>query len=76
MILTSVDCDGTGDGFDYKLCEEVSKICSVPLILSGGLGKIDHIKRLFKKIKIDAIATAKAIHYNELTISKIKKQLS
>ena len=76
VILTSVDYDGTGEGFDYKLCEEVSKICSVPLIFSGGLGSIDHIKILSKKVNIDAIATARAIHYNELTISRIKKQLN
>lgn len=76
VILTSIDCDGSGEGFDYELCEEVSKICSVPLIFSGGLGKINHIKTLSKKVNIDAIATARAIHYSELTISKIKKQLS
>jgi cyclase len=76
VILTSVDYEGTGEGFDYKLCEEVSKICSVPLIFSGGLGNIDHIKNLSKIVNIDAIATARAIHYNKLKVSKIKKQLS
>ena len=75
VILTSIDYDGTGEGFDYKLCEEVSKICSVPLIFSGGLGNTTHIKTLSKKVNIDAIATARAIHYSELTISKIKKIL-
>ncbi len=76
VILTSIDYDGTGDGFDYTLCADVSKICSVPLIISGGLGDIEHIKNLSKKIKIDAIATARAIHYGKLTISKIQKNLS
>lgn len=75
VILTSIDFEGTGEGFDYALCEEVSKICSVPLIISGGLGNIKHIKTLSKKITIDAIATARAIHYNEITISEIKKHL-
>ena len=76
IILTSVDYDGTGEGFDYDLCEEVSKICSVPLIFSGGLGNINHIKTLSQKVNIDAIATARAIHYNELTILEIKKHFN
>ena len=76
VILTSIDYDGTGKGFDYKLCEEISKICKVPLIFSGGLGKVDHIKRLSKIVKIDAIASARAIHYKELTVSSIKKTLN
>ena len=49
VILTSVDFDGTGDGFDYDLVSQISKICEVPLIISGGLGNLDHIKEVLKK---------------------------
>jgi len=75
VILTSIDCDGTGNGFDYELAARVSEICTIPLIISGGLGQILHIKKLSSKIKIDAIASARALHYKELSVASIKKFL-
>ena len=75
ILLTSVDFEGTGNGFDYELIKETSKICSVPFIVSGGLGKIDHIKKLLKTTHVDALAVAKVLHYKTISISSIKKIL-
>ena len=75
VVLTSVDCDGTGSGFDYNLISDVKKICKVPLVVSGGLGQIHHLKKVMTLGKIDAIASARALHYNELSISNIKKYI-
>ncbi len=75
VLITSVDFEGTGSGFDYDLIKRVSKICKVPFIVSGGLGKIDHIKNLCQQTHIDALATAKALHYNEIKVKEIKKHL-
>ena len=75
VILTSVDCEGTGHGFDYDLISKISPICKVPLIISGGLGEIKHLKKLKEISKINAVAAAKVLHYNQLSVSKIKKTL-
>ena len=75
VILTSVDYEGTGHGFDYDLITKISPICKVPLIISGGLGEIKHLKKLKEIIKINAVAAAKVLHYNQLSVSKIKKIL-
>ena len=56
---------------------QISKICEVPLIISGGLGNLDHIKEVLKKkVKFEGIASAKALHYNDLSINDIKKILN
>jgi cyclase len=75
VLLTSVDNEGTGNGFDYDLVSEVSSICSVPLIVSGGLGTIDHIKKLLSVCHIDGLAAAKVLHYKNLKTKLIKKHL-
>lgn len=75
ILLTSVDFEGTGNGFDYELIKEASSICSVPFIVSGGLGKIDHLKKLIKTAYVDALAVAKVLHYKTISINSIKKIL-
>mgnify|MGYP006181822815 CR=1 FL=1 len=75
VLLTSVDQEGTGNGFDYDLVSQISSICSVPLIVSGGLGKIDHIKKLLRVSHFDGLAAAKVLHYKEMTPKLIKKYL-
>ena len=75
MLVTSVDFEGTGQGFDYDLISKVSSICSVPFIASGGLGKIDHIKKLVNLCHIDALAAAKVLHYKDIKPQIIKRHL-
>ena len=75
VLVTSVDFEGTGQGFDYDLISKVSSICSVPFIASGGLGKIDHIKKLVNLCHIDALAAAKVLHYKDIKPQIIKRHL-
>ena len=75
VILTSVDKEGTCTGFDYDLCSQVSSISKVPFIISGGLGKTEHINYLLNKTYVDGLAAASVLHYNKLKIKKIQKNL-
>ena len=75
ILLTSIDKEGTGKGFDLDLISKVSKACSVPLIVSGGLGELNHLQELLKKTHVDGIAVAKVLHYNKYKIKDIKKKL-
>ena len=73
ILLTSVDKDGTKNGFDIDLITSASKICNVPLIVSGGCGKVQHLKELSNSTHIDGIALGSILHYQLSEIKKIKK---
>ncbi len=75
ILLTSIDMDGTGRGFDEELVREASKVCTVPLIISGGAGKISDIEALFLQ-GVDAAAIGTVLHKNILKIDFIKKNIS
>ena len=75
LIITSVDFEGTKKGFDEALLKQLNKIVKVPLILSGGFGNIEHIKNVYKSNKVTGTALASMIHYNEVDIKKIKKEI-
>ena len=64
ILLTSIDKDGTGDGMDIDLIDQLCSIIRVPIIVSGGASKIDHIKSVFQKTKASGIALASMLHYN------------
>lgn len=72
IMLTSVDNEGTKKGFDIELYSEISEICSIPLISSGGAGSITHISDLLKFTDVDAVAIASILHYNIESIKNIK----
>tara|TARA_Y100000590_G_C15747811_1_gene1022876 strand:- start:1943 stop:2695 length:753 start_codon:yes stop_codon:yes gene_type:complete len=76
ILLTSVDNEGTKKGFDVELMSMASKITDVPIIASGGLGKIEHLKDVINFGKVDAAAVADAIHYNRIKISEFKKTIT
>ena len=75
VFLTSIDNDGTKLGFDKELCEEVFDICEVPLVISGGLGKMKDLKILTDNRGMNGFAAASAFHNNLLTIHEIKNFL-
>jgi len=66
IILTSVDNEGTGLGFDIELTRAVSESVSIPVIAHGGAGKIEHIIEIIKNGKADAVAVASILHYNSI----------
>jgi len=75
ILLTSMDADGTKDGFDVKLTRAVSDSLSIPVIASGGAGKIEHFHEVFEQGHADAGLAATIFHYKELTIRDVKDDL-
>lgn len=75
ILLTSIDAEGTKNGFDLALIKEVSEAISIPLIASGGAGTLEHIKECITQCNVNAVAVASVLHYKTLSISKIKKYL-
>lgn len=75
ILLTSMDADGTKDGFDLKLTRAVSERVHIPVIASGGAGKESHFYDVFSEGKADAGLAATIFHYKELTIDQVKHDL-
>lgn len=74
ILLTSMDKDGTKDGYDLELMEEVTKTVNVPVIASGGAGKKEHFVDVCKK-GASAVLAASLFHFKELSISDLKKHM-
>lgn len=75
ILLTSMDKDGTKDGYDIKLTSLVSEAVSIPVIASGGAGNLEHLYDAIVKGRADAVLCASIFHYQEYTISEAKKYL-
>jgi cyclase len=75
ILLTSMDCDGTKEGYDCELTAKVADIVSVPVIASGGAGKKEHFYDALTRGKADAVLAASLFHYRELEISDLKNYL-
>lgn len=75
ILLTSMDADGTKEGFDIDLCNEVCSKVNIPVIASGGCGSKEHIKDVFNKTAVDAALAASIFHYKEANIDEVKKYL-
>lgn len=72
ILLTSVDREGTRQGFDLELIKAVSKAVPVPVIASGGMGGAQHFVQAAKEGMADAIAMADVLHYQRMTLSDIR----
>lgn len=75
ILLTSMDADGTKNGFDIELTDAVCKAINIPVIASGGCGKLEHFSEVFNKTGADAALAASLFHYHELTINQVKTHL-
>lgn len=75
VLLTSMDFDGTKDGFDIVLTSAVSKNLRIPVIASGGAGSKEHFLDVFKRGAADAALAASIFHYGEYTVEEVKKYL-
>ena len=75
ILLTSMDKDGTKSGFDINLLREVSKFVTVPVIASGGVGKLEHFYEGVNKGKANALLAASVFHFNEINIKEVKEYL-
>ena len=74
ILLTSMDTDGTKKGFDIEITEKISSLINVPVIASGGAGKMEHFKEAFEH-KADAALAASIFHFKEIDIIELKKYL-
>lgn len=76
ILLTSMDCDGTKDGYDLELTRAISENVSIPVIASGGAGKKEHFRDALTEGKADAVLAASLFHFKELEIMDLKKYLA
>lgn len=76
ILLTSMDCDGTKNGYDIELTYKVSSSVKIPVIASGGAGNKEHFYDALTKGGADAALAASLFHYRQLEISDLKKYLS
>jgi cyclase len=73
ILLTSMDRDGTGDGFDIELTRAISEAVNVPVIASGGVGSLQHLVDGIKQAKASAVLAASIFHFGTHTISEAKQ---
>jgi cyclase len=76
ILLTSMDCDGQKNGYDLELTAAISQSVSIPVIASGGAGKLEHFLEAFRKGKADAVLAASLFHFGEITIPELKQYLA
>jgi cyclase len=75
ILLTSMDRDGTRDGFDVPLTRAVSEAVGVPVIASGGAGNLEHLAQAVLEGKADAVLAASIFHFGEFTVGEAKQHL-
>ena len=75
ILLTSMDGDGTKEGYDIALTKAVAESVSIPVIASGGAGKLEHFHEALVEAKAEAVLAASLFHYKELEIKQVKEYL-
>ena len=75
VLLTSMDRDGTGEGYDLELLRAVGDAVNVPLVASGGAGRVEHFAEALTEGRADAVLAASRFHFEELTIRDVKRYL-
>tara|TARA_B100000767_G_C19769983_1_gene539459 strand:+ start:2838 stop:3605 length:768 start_codon:yes stop_codon:yes gene_type:complete len=73
ILITSVDKDGTKEGFDIPLLKKVSEVSNIPIIASGGMGQLEDFSKVVKETDVDAVSMATILHYNIKKIQDIRE---
>ena len=76
VLLTSMDRDGTGQGYDLELVKAITSTVTVPVVASGGAGELEHFAAALDEGGADAVLAASRLHYGQLTIRQIKEHLA
>jgi cyclase len=76
ILLTSMDCDGTRDGYDIRLTRAIADRVGIPVIASGGVGTLEHLYEGLTAGGADAVLAASIFHYREFTVAEAKDYLS
>ena len=75
LLITSIDQDGTMKGFDIELIRAIAPNVSVPVIAAGGMGSIEHLQRVIREGKADAVAMASCLHYGRVTLQQARDSI-
>lgn len=73
IVLTSINFEGRGKGFDIELIRQVTEQVSIPVVACGGLGKNEHLDELISQTKISGAAVAQALHWNKLSFADLRQ---
>lgn len=76
ILLTSMDTDGCKEGFDLELTRAVCNAVTIPVIASGGCGRLEHFSQVFEETGADAALAASLFHFRELTVEEVKNHLA
>jgi cyclase len=76
ILLTSMDADGTKEGYDMDLVRSVSEAVSIPVIASGGAGRLEHMADVLQNGGADAVLAASIFHFGEYTVGEVKRFLA
>jgi cyclase len=76
IVLTSMDCDGTKDGYDLEITRAVSEAVTIPVVASGGAGRPEHLADAILLGKADAALAASIFHFGEYTIRQTKEVMA
>jgi cyclase len=75
IVLNSIDADGTKAGFDIEITRRVSESVRIPVVASGGAGKLEHLAEVLKAGRADAVLAASIFHFGEYTVADVKRYL-
>jgi len=76
FMLTSLDTDGTQDGYDIDLTRAITEAVDIPVIASGGAGNLDHLVDVVREADADAVLAASIFHYGTYSIGQAKEHMS
>lgn len=76
ILLTSMDCDGTKDGYDIDLTRAITREVNIPVIASGGAGELDHFAEVVLEADADAVLAASVFHFGEFSIRQVKEHMA
>ena len=76
IVLNSIDADGTKAGFDFVITRRISESVGVPVVASGGAGKLEHMAEVLLEGKADAVLAASIFHFGEYTVGDVKRFLA
>ena len=76
LVVNSIDADGTRQGFDIEITRRVSEAVGVPVVASGGAGRLEHLAEVLIAGRADAVLAASIFHFGELTVGQVKEYLA
>jgi cyclase len=76
IVLNSIDADGTKAGYDLEITRRISEAVGVPVVASGGAGRLEHMVEVLREGRADAVLAASIFHFGEFTVGDVKRHLA